>query len=255
MSTTGNASFTVGCDDLVSASLRVLRVLGEGQKANQEQVNNGREALNILLKNMQANGLALWTYQWIAVPCQSNKYTYTLGPTGADVTCVRPLRLFPGSYIRFTAGGQTYDTPLRIISRVEYAQFGAKGTQGIPNSLYYFPGIDIAGGLTSPSDGYGTLYAYVNPIDASRTIYGNFQRPIYDVDSFGDELDLPVEWLLPLKWSLAAEMADEYEVPEERIMRVEKKSLYYREQMQDWSTEQASVTFEPDMMVLNRGSA
>lgn len=255
MNTTGTARFTVRAAEIVSAALRVLRVTQEGAPVNQMQLDDGMEALNILLKNLQSNGLPLWTYQYIVIPCQANKYIYTLGPTGADVTCVRPLRLFPGTYLRYYSGSVPFDVPLRVISRQEYSQFGSKATPGMPNTVYYHPGIDIAGGRSSPSDGWGTLYIYVNPIDASRSIYGNFQRPLYDVNDVGDELDLPSEWLLPLKWSLAAELADEYEVSEERIARIEKKALYYRERIQDWSTEQSSVTFEPDTMVLNRGAA
>ena len=102
--------------------------------ANLNQLVTGAEALNTLITNWQSNGLQLWTYQWLSIPCQVNKNTYTIGPTGADVTNVRPLKLMEeGCYIRDTSSGTPVDTPLIVISRTDYANFGYKPSQGTPN--------------------------------------------------------------------------------------------------------------------------
>jgi hypothetical protein len=247
MASTGTATYTITLNNLIKSSMRAIRVIQEGQTPSSQQYTDATEVLNILIKNMQSRGLALWTYQLIAIPCSVNKYTYTLGPTGADITVQRPLRLMDGAYIRYLPVGSTtpFDTPLRVISRLEYLQFGSKTTQGTPNSIYYDSQFNTAT-ATSASTGYGTLYVYVNPIDAQHTIYGNFQRQLFDMTNSTDEFDFPSEAFLALRWGLAAELCDEYEVPEDRIRRVESKAKYYADQLEDWSVETAPMMWTPD---------
>lgn len=250
MPSTGVTSFTITGDALITASLRILGVVQDGEPAKQNMLNDARESLNLLLKNMQSKGLQLWTYDLIPIPCQVGKTEYTIGPVGADITHVRPLRLFDGAYIRYTPSyGLPVDTPLRVLSRLEYLQFSSKSSPGTTNSVYYHPGIDTPSGVTSPSTGYGTLKVYVTPVDNTRTIWGNFQRPIYDVNNTDDEFDLPHEWLLPLKWLLAADLMSDYRVALEERMYIDKKALYYQGEIQNWSVELAPVVFQPDMMM------
>jgi len=252
MASTGTAIFTITRDQLISASLRLIRVLQDGATPGANDLTDCAQALNILIKKTQSNGLQLWAYQSLAIPMVASKTTYTIGPSGADVTSVRPLRLFDGAFLRQTTNGQSMDTPLRVISRLEYLQFGSKGSTSTPNSIYYHPGIDIASGATSPSLGYGTLYVYTTPLNAAvGTIYGNFQRPLYDMTSGTDEFDLPSEWFMYLKWALAAEIADEYEVPEDRIVRIMKRAEGYRQDLDDWSVEWAPLQMTPDWSMGN----
>src|SRR5207245_8646431 len=74
--------------------------------------------------------------QTCALPI-SNNITYQIGPTASGTGAVvtdRPLRIFD-PFIRVNASNQ--DTPLTIISRQEYEQFGVKSSTGsIPNSVY-----------------------------------------------------------------------------------------------------------------------
>lgn len=247
MPSTGTASFSLTRNELIAASLRTLRVLQEGQALNGDMITTGAEAINTLISNWQSNGLQLWTYQLLAIPCVANKFVYTIGPAGADITNVRPLRLLDdGSYIRNNTNPATpVDTPLIVLSRTDYMNMGSKTSQGIVNSLYYQPGID-SGATTSPSTGYGTLYVYVNPLDNTRTLYCNFQRPIYNMTAGADEFDFPSEWFMALRYGLAELLADEYEVPDNRLMRVAAQAERYHKNVQDWSVEQAKFRFQPD---------
>jgi len=247
MASTGTAVFTISADELVNSSLRGLRILQDGQGASGSMLTDGLESLNMIVKNAQADGLPLWTYMLLAIPCVTNKTTYTIGPVGADVTTVRPLRLMTeGNFIRQVVGGMNIDTPLNAISRTDYMNMGSKDSLGVVNSLYYHPGIDLASGATSPSVGYGTLKVYVSPSDATRTVYGNFQRPLYDINSGTDEFDFPADCFLYLKWTLMSDLADDYEVPEERINRVTNKAEYFRKRWQDASVEEAPFRIQPD---------
>lgn len=247
MPSTGTAGFTISRDGMINASLRTLRVLQEGQVANATQLQTGGEAINTILKYLQSKGLPIWTYALIAVPMQPNKTTYTLGPVGADVITVRPLRILEGCFIRLVVNGVFEDTPLTLLTRTQYLQYTAKnGGPGIPNSIYYDAHID-SGAVTSPSTGYGDLTVYVMPSDASRTIWVNVQRPIYDMTAGTDEFDLPSEWFLLLRYWLAEIMADEEEVPENRLARVRAQAAEYRESLLDWAIEAQPTAFTLDM--------
>ena len=248
MPSTGTATFTRTRDQLITASLRKLRVLQDGQSASVSQISDASESLNMLIKQMQSDGLALWTYKTIAINCVANKYTYTIGPSGADVTANRPLRLFPGAYLRDNSASPVTDVPLTVIDRQTYLQYSSKTNQSVPNSIYYDSQFNTAT-ATSPSTGYGTLYVYANPVDATHTIYGNFQRQLFDMTTGTDEFDFPAEAFLALQWRLAAELADEYEVPEDRITRIERKAKYYVDALEDWSVETPPMQFTPDMQM------
>lgn len=252
MASSGTAAFTLTRDQLIAEMYRKLRVTIEGNAPNATQISDAASRLNIIIKNCMSKGLQLWAYQQYVIPNVVGQTTYTIGPVGANVTAVRPLRIMEyGNFIRQTLNGNTFDTPLRLISRQEYLSFGNKTAQGVVNSIYYDSKID-SGAVTSPSVGYGTLYVYVAPFDTTYTIYLNGQRPIYDMNSGTDEFDFPSEWFMYLLYALCAEMADDNEVDETRIARLESRAAQLKEELFDWSVETASTQFAPDSSTLMR---
>lgn len=252
MASSGFASFTMTRDGMILSALRLLRVLQEDQTLSAYDIYSGNEAVNILLKNWQVRGFILALYQQIAVPMVTDQQSYTIGPVDADVIIERPIQVIDGSFVR----SGTTDTDLRIISRQEYEQVTSKSTSGSIAGIYYKPAIDIAPDLplypTSPSIGYGTLYVYLPSINDTQTVYINTRRAVQDMISGGDEFDLPQEWFLPLRWGLAAQLADEYEVPEDRCNRIQKTAEMYLEQMIDWQRELYDINYGERRQQINR---
>jgi hypothetical protein len=224
MASSGTAGFTLTRDQLINEAYRKLRVIAEGVSANATQIADAASRLNIIIKSCMSDGLALWTYQQYVIPCVVGQQVYTIGP-------------------------ETFDTPLRLISRQEYMGFGNKTASGITNSIYYDSKF-TSGAVTSPGTGFGSLYVYTTQFDATYTIYVNGQRPIYDMNSGTDEFDFPAEWLMYLLYALCAEMADDNEVDEIRIKRLETRADALREKLFDWSVETASTQFAPDYSTL-----
>ena len=247
MASSGYSSFTMSRDGLITTAFRKLRVIQDGQLPSTNDILAGNEAVNILMKNWQVQGLILSLYQQIAVPMVTNQNSYTLGPVGADLIVERPVQLLDGSFYRRTVAGVVTDTPLEIINRQAYEQIFTKSVTGSPNQIFYAPTIDIAPTLptypTSPSIGWGTLYVYYNPINSSDVVYINTRRAVQDVINGGDEFDLPQEWFLPLVWGLASQLADEYEVPEDRCNRLFKWAEFYRQQLENWQHELYDTNF------------
>lgn len=240
MATSGTATFTVLRDELINASMRVAKALREGDVANATQINNGVSALNMLVKNWGTQGLWLWTYQQLQIPMSSSTQSYTIGPSGATVTATRPLRLLDGTFVRHSLT----DTPLQMLSRQAYMQITTKGaTPAQPNSVYYDANIYTSGIITSPSIGHGTLYVYVPAADNTYTIYANMQRPIYDMSSATDEVDMPQEWFVAMKWALALELVAEYDVPMNHVPFLEKMSERYLQRLAQWNKDQTRIDF------------
>lgn len=252
MASTGTAVFTMNRDALINAAYRRLRVLQEGATASATQITSAAETLNVVIKWLQSKGMLLWTYSTLSFPTVGSKTTYTIGPSGADVTANRPLAILEPCLLRLTQGGQNYDTPLTLLNRADYLRLGNKGGSGYPNSLYYDAQFNTATGATSASTGYGTLYAYVTPMDNTRTFILNVKRQLFDMTNATDEFDFPAECFKALIWTLAEELADEEEVPLQRIQYIQAKAKEARTEMLDSSVEAQPTQFRADATAYRR---
>jgi len=82
MATTGIANFTLTRDDVIKASLRLLRELGAGAVPTIEDYLNCNQALNIVLKAWQKKSIPLWKLDEISFPLLSGLVQYPLGVAG-----------------------------------------------------------------------------------------------------------------------------------------------------------------------------
>jgi len=226
-------TFLVNRNDIINSSLRLLEVIGIGETAETEDFTNCAQALNIMVKAWQIDGYKLWAVKDISLPLVAATTSYQIGDTatgtGALVTN-RPPRI-QEAFIRNSSGN---DTGLVQISRQEYDLLGDKTISGTPNQFFYDPL------LTN-----GVLYVFPVPSDALSTIHLVIQKPLADFNLSTDNPDFPQEWYQSLKWGLAAEIALEYGVPERKIARIEQKASIYKEQLNNWTVEEAPVFFSP----------
>lgn len=229
------AIYTQSRDQVINGALRVLGVIGSGDKATPEDYSNCSEALNLYIKQLQTKGMPLWKVEDLQVPMVNNQYVYNLGPTG-DVICTRPLRVV----MAFIRSPQNNDTTLQVISRQEYMQLGYKPSQGIPNQCYYDPQLNN-----------GVLYVYNNPNTTGYTIHLQVQMPVDDVLTPSQIPDFPSEWFNCLKFGLADQLALEYGVPAQVRAELAQRAEKYLEMMTDWSQEEASTSFVPEMRFRN----
>jgi hypothetical protein len=232
MTTTGTDTFTMTRDDLIKAVMRNMQALGGGESPITEDYTNITQAMNIVIKSLAKKGVALWVTQDLAIPMVAAKYSYTIGPSGADVTALRPLKIIEGTFIRDANG---YDTPLNPLSRQEYDTLGSKTSAGVPNSYYY-----------DAQMGKGVLYLYSVAVDATRTVHAQVQRQFYDMVASGDNFDFPSEWFQGLKWALTEELMLEYGVPEKQWQYIISKAAQTVEECFAFSQETTSVLFQPD---------
>src|SRR5574337_504819 len=237
MATTAGTINTVTVTALtfITDALEDLRVVLDGASPTAGDITKGMRKLNFALKKWAIKGWYLWVRDWIQVPMMTNQFKYTIGP-GGDVDTYRPLRVFPGSFIRQTCGVQSPNAvPVTILSRIEYDYMSQKGALGVPNSIYYDPQMaPSALQAYDPALGKGVLYTWTAPDDMTRTIFLDVQRPIQDVTDSAQTFDLPLEWYEALTKNLAADMADAFEVPENRITRIKTEARAALMEISDW---------------------
>lgn len=240
MTTSGTAVFTVTRDDICKAALRSLKVTSTGESPGSEDYTNLQFALNLLLKGLATEGYLPWLYQTISFTLAATTASYTIAETGAAVTASRPVRI--ASAYRRDASTPANDIPLSPLSRQEYEQTTPKTMPGYPTSYYYDQQLNPA-----------TIYFWPVPADATQTARLLVERPVQDITASTQNFDLPQEWFLPLRWILADEVSEEYELDDATIKRIGARANYWRNKIADFSREDASVLFQPDQQVLQRG--
>ena len=91
------------------------------------------------------------------------------------------------------------DTPLMLISRIEYESFSDKISSGAINSIYYDPQLNN-----------GILKIWPACNDVKNYILMTVRYPLEDVIVSTDDFDMPPEWLEVLAWNLATRIAPKY---------------------------------------------
>lgn len=252
MSTTGTYYFTVTRDDIIKAALKEIKYL-DATESNliTQDLTDCALRFNAWLAFLATQGIWLWTFDQLVLPFAVNQNSYTIG-NGGNLSTYRPLRILEGTFVRYTLNGSNFDSPLRIISRQEYDQYGNKSTPGIPNTVYYdnqMAGIAGATGVGAydPMSAKGVLYCYPSPVDNTRTGYLQVQRPLQYVTTGSDNIDVSPEVYLMLIIGLANQIANMYETPDDLCKRIDARYKELFMQTSGWAMqEQASTYLTPN---------
>lgn len=187
-------AFSRTLDQVRRLVLRKLRVLAPGRAPSSVQAAVVDEALDLRLKELHALG-RLW---WNVSPAATD-LVLTAGVASASLAALTDF-LFPVS-AALRIG--TEDVPLEIIGHSQYQAIAGKADSGDPTQIL------IAGGT-----------AYVWPVQtAARTVKLTYQAVAADT-SAPDQPDVPTPMLRSLVTLVCADCADDFGVPEQRVMRL-----------------------------------
>jgi hypothetical protein len=243
MTTSGTTTFSVTRNDIIQSSLRLLGVLEEGAVPNATAIENASLVLNMLIKDWMTDGIKLWTVTEITLPLVSGQTAYTIGPdSGNDLVTNKPLRLIQ-AFLRNEQVSPPIDIPMYLISQQEYNILGSKFSEGQINSVFYKPFVN-----------HGQLKVFLTPNDSIQDNYNLHlivQRPIEDITSSNQTFDFPQEWYQSLRWGLAAELAADYGLTENRISGIISRSESYKQRLMGWDIEWNSTFFQPDQRSYN----
>lgn len=174
--------------NLCTDALRKIGVIAADTNATADEIATALTALDRMLKAWQNRGFNLWQQDAMSLPA-TTAATYAL-------TSPRPLEV---QSVRYKNGA--IEIPMYRMNREEYDTLPDKTTKGVPTTFYYNRGRDA-----------GTLYVWPVPATVTtQTIELTYVGPTADVTPAA-AVDLPPEWFDAAVYSLAARLADEYQV-------------------------------------------
>lgn len=106
------------------------------------------------------------------------------------------------------------ETPVNQTSRQQYYQYPNKGDEGSSvNEYYYSPQLEL-----------GKLSVWPTASRSSQILRFTFVKPQYIPQDQSENLLIPNEWFLPLKWALASELGVTYAIASERLVMIQNKA-------------------------------
>ena len=250
-----SSNYSINRDQIISLALRKLGTLEVGSTPDAETIANANMSLNLLVKQLNTDGLKLWKTSELIIPLFANQTSYTLGEAGCDLMydtlaptvaiTDRPLKVIQGFYRNVTST-PVIDTPVMIVSKQEYNVLGSKFSTGTANTIFY-----------DSKKTNGILYVYLTPDTNSQTnlqLHIVAQMPLNDMTLATDIPDFPNEWMNCLVWNLADQLALEYGVPMNARQEISQRATAYRTQLDDWNVEVSSTFFQPDFRSTSNNS-
>ena len=208
--------------DIIKRAMRLNGVYQIGETPSADESSTGLEALNSMIESWATENLFVFVKSLDVVPLVANQANYVIGPSGALVTN-RPVEILAASTVTFN--GVTYPifpVPLRNFTQIPTSQ------SGIPSTLYVQ--------MDMPNV---TLQVWPVPsVAMTLNLWSNKQ--IQSFTSLTDVLNLPLGYERALAYSLAEEIAPEYDTEvSQGIMR---KAMQARKNIKRINTEVPLLT-------------
>lgn len=194
--------------DIILSALKKAAIIGAGQNASGEDMNDAFDDLNMLLAQWQRKRWMIYHLvdsSFVSTGAQS----YTVGSGGNFNVATRPDRL-EAAFVRQIINGSSnnVDTPLTIIeARETYNQISLKTMGSFPYSIWYdadFP--------------TGRVYPWPVPQASIYEIHITLKEQLNQFTSLGQVISLPLEYFPALTWNLAIRLAASYGMPVTPVM-------------------------------------
>ncbi len=233
MTTSNSTDFTITRDQLISGSLRAAGAIAQGETPTPTQVTEAAEALNMFVKELQADGMPLWAIKQYSMTLTATS-DYIVG-VGSTVNTAKPLKVVQ-AFLHNTV--TNIDIPMRVLTREEYNRLGNKTSTGQPIQLFYEPLLTT-----------GVVHLFPVPDTTSIadcTVVLVYQRPFEDFDASTDNPDFPQEWFNAIKFGLADLLAPEYGLPLQERQDLARRAKSLRDTALGFGTEEGSIFFQAD---------
>ena len=215
---------------IIQNAMEDAGLLQDGQTVTTAQYDKYLIRLNDIINYEQTQGLKLFLIEDITVPLTAGQSLYTFMP-GGSVNMTKPSQIID-AYYRDQNGIQR---PLISLSWNEWTRLSQPSIQGQVTSWFQDKQFDRI-----------NLHLWLVPDASAATgtvhVIARTQQPM--VVNINDTMQFPQEWFIFLHWALADEICTGQ--PEAIVNRCTQKAEYYRQQLQAWDTEDASLQFQPD---------
>jgi hypothetical protein len=228
MSTSGQTVWQMTRDEIISAALRKIGVIGEGVVANATQLSEGQEALNTLIASFQTLGLQLWKRVELPINVVAGQKDYFIG-VGQAINVSFPTKVL--SAVLNVGTGSEVDVEIR--SNYDFNRLPSTAS-GTPVSVKYQPFVN-----------YGVLSVWPTPDTGTYTITITSQKPLEVFTAGNETADFPQEWHNALIYGLALLLADEYGLPINDKQWYEKQAEKHLNTALSFGGEDTSLTLYP----------
>lgn len=184
--------FALTRNQIIEAAFRKCGLTAEGQPVSAEQIDEGRIALNELVKFLQTKHLFLWRLQDWTFNTVIGQASYTADDDPAMIAIDR------ASYLQ-----SSDEWPLKVFSHRQYFDIPDKAETGDPIAIT----ISNPTGQTVPTI---KLWPVPNKV-MTISVLGICR--LQDWESASGSADFPARFQLPLIYELAAYLAEDYRLP------------------------------------------
>jgi len=231
MSTSGNTIYQVSRDVIITAAIRKLGVLAEGQSPSTANINDGATALNMLVAKFRTVGMPIWARKTYSFSPTANNAIYQIG-IGKTLNTAYPLHVLQ-AYRR--DGTDSTKVDMQIVPNFNYNLYPSN-SGGFPIQMTYQPFVN-----------YGEISLWPVPDSSatSSTITVIYQAPFQYFDNATDTMDFPEEWYMAIVYNLAVALAPEWGIPLADRNLLLKEAQLYLEEAKSFGQEDGSWYFQP----------
>jgi hypothetical protein len=228
MAISNSTDFNVTRNELIAGALRICGVIAPGETPTAAMYTGGSEALNMIAKAWQSDGMPLWVMR---------EYTLTLTNATSEYTITPKLLKVTQALNRNTS--TNIDIPMRIITRDEYNRLGNKTTSGNPILLWSNPNLTTT-----------TVKVFPVPTTveaAGNTLILTYQKEFSDFDTSSDNPEFPAEYFDALKFALASRLSYEYGLDVQDRKQLFEQAMILKGEALSFGTEEGSIYFGVDV--------
>lgn len=225
MATSGNTSWELNRDQLITRAYAKIGIPGEDNTLTAAQLSDGAQALNSVIALAVTDGMPLWKRTVAVQTPSTTSQVYTLS-NAIKVSAV---------FLKDNSGTQ-YELTNR--SLYDFRRLPTNSV-GVPVHWTWQPSIQGSTvsiwPLTSDSSTVST-----------KTLQIIYQREFDGFTSASETLDFPAYWSLAMVYKTAVLLAPEHGVPlEDRKMLQQEAALYWKT-ASDYGDEDGSFFFQPE---------
>ena len=188
--------------DLITLALKNAGVVGVGQTAAAEDLNDAAQLLNSMIGIWQRKRYLIYYLPQMNIPCTGAE-TYTIGPGGDFDMASRPASI-KSAYALQTVNNNPsrISYPLAIISSAEaYDRISLKTLVSFPEWMWYEAAYPL-----------GVIHPY--PIITNQfSLYIRFEALLEKVTSLTDPISMPPEYIESILYNLSVRLAIAYTLP------------------------------------------
>lgn len=249
MATSGSITYTATHNKVIERALRICGVLGTNETYTAPTVDSHLEALNMILKEWEAEGVTLWKIKDISITLTVDLGVYRIFTGATSPNCAaQPVLKVMSAYLRdSTDSTNPIDTPLLVYTKSQWDEVPNKSLSGRPTQYYYEPprAVGVTGAVNGTNP-VGTLYIWPRPdIVTNLTVVITGAGPIEDATTT-TQVDIPQYMFNALSWALADQLAYEYGLPLAERSQINKKAMYHKALAMSFDQEEGSLYLFPE---------